>query len=527
MRKRWARRLLKILLAFAALLAVWLLFERVRGQISLARYKQKLIAQGEKLSPKDFVQSFSEADNGAPEAIALIESLKDGVLLPRSYPPAMKLVPSGRAVVGFRESEWVESGAYRNGEWVSGTVTNHWDELAADLKANEPTLAAIRAALEKPVLNNHVDLAQGMKLPLSHLVPPKQLTYWLGAGSRLALHEGKPREARDYLVTEIRLPRLLAEDRLAISELVRIAIAGIAKADTWEALQADGWSDDGLAALQAAWASQEFAGAMARALEGERVFIDISAQMVRRSNQDACDALFGLAGFPDLDDSEGLGKWAWERMTRNIPFGEAVANFLKKQVYCRVWRFAWSHQDQRRALAQLQDLITLMRDAARQPSYADALPKIEQFQEAIRNRNFYDRLRFPSAEQSLRVLAGVVKRAMRAETDRSLTLGAIALKRYELRHGQPPETLAALVPEFLPAVPVDYMDGKPLKYRRNANGGFVLYSVGENGKDDGGDTTLPPDKTHLRNVWFRQDVVWPAPALPEEVAAWRKEAAKD
>ena len=116
---------------------------------------------------------------------------------------------------------------------------------------------------------------------------------------------------------------------------------------------------------------------------------------------------------------------------------------------------------------------------------------------------------------------------MRAETERSLAICAVALKRYSLRHGAPPESLDSLVPEFVSSVPVDYMDGKPLRYRLNADKTFMLYSVGEDGKDDGGDTALMPDKTSLRDLWDRKDFVWPAPAAPEEVEAYRKEAAKN
>ena len=39
------------------------------------------------------------------------------------------------------------------------------------------------------------------------------------------------------------MPRFLAEDHLAISELVRFVIAAISRTDSWEALQADEWSD--------------------------------------------------------------------------------------------------------------------------------------------------------------------------------------------------------------------------------------------------------------------------------------------
>jgi hypothetical protein len=48
-----------------------------------------------------------------------------------------------------------------------------------------------------------------------------------------------------------------------------------------------------------------------------------------------------------------------------------------------------------------------------------------------------------------------------------------------------------------------------------------VYSIGENGKDDGGDTELAPGKTNLRNIWERKDAVWPAPASEDEVKDYR------
>jgi len=66
-----------------------------------------------------------------------------------------------------------------------------------------------------------------------------------------------------------------------------------------------------------------------------------------------------------------------------------------------------------------------------------------------------------------------------------LILAEAALRRYVLQHGSPPKSLAALVPGYLSAVPQDpYGDG-PLVYR-TTNDGYLLYSVGSNGTDDGG-----------------------------------------
>jgi hypothetical protein len=77
---------------------------------------------------------------------------------------------------------------------------------------------------------------------------------------------------------------------------------------------------------------------------------------------------------------------------------------------------------------------------------------------------------------------------------------ACGLERCRLARGQYPETLDALVPQFAEKVPHDVIGGQPLKYHRTADGQFVLYSIGWNGKDDGG----VPGKTMAEGDW-----VWP------------------
>jgi len=63
---------------------------------------------------------------------------------------------------------------------------------------------------------------------------------------------------------------------------------------------------------------------------------------------------------------------------------------------------------------------------------------------------------------------------------------AIACELYRREHGKLPESLAELVPDYLPQIPADPFDGQPMRYRRDA-GTVLLYSVGENGADDWGD----------------------------------------
>jgi hypothetical protein len=78
---------------------------------------------------------------------------------------------------------------------------------------------------------------------------------------------------------------------------------------------------------------------------------------------------------------------------------------------------------------------------------------------------------------------------------------AVALRLYRHEHGRYPETLEELVPKYLPSLPVDPFDGKPLRYKRLAKG-FKVWSVGWDMKDDGGVWGTPKHE--------KGDIVWEA-----------------
>ncbi|MEI8196544.1 MAG: hypothetical protein WCI73_11595 [Phycisphaerae bacterium] len=61
----------------------------------------------------------------------------------------------------------------------------------------------------------------------------------------------------------------------------------------------------------------------------------------------------------------------------------------------------------------------------------------------------------------------------------------LALRAYHEVKGIYPTQLSELAPTFLARIPVDPFSNLPMIYRREGNG-FILYSVGFNGKDDGG-----------------------------------------
>ncbi len=84
---------------------------------------------------------------------------------------------------------------------------------------------------------------------------------------------------------------------------------------------------------------------------------------------------------------------------------------------------------------------------------------------------------------------------------------ALAIRLYEIDHGHRPVELAELVPDYLDEVPADPMapDGATFRYLPEAEIP-VLYSIGENGVDDGGLVWDENRKEYVR--YDRRDLVF-------------------
>jgi len=92
----------------------------------------------------------------------------------------------------------------------------------------------------------------------------------------------------------------------------------------------------------------------------------------------------------------------------------------------------------------------------------------------------------------------------------ALARTATALERYRLVKGDYPEELATLVPGYLSAVPLDPVDGSPLRYVLQP-GGYRLYSICLDGQDDGG--KLPSEQPTRGPVPASFDWVWALPSV--------------
>jgi hypothetical protein len=117
----------------------------------------------------------------------------------------------------------------------------------------------------------------------------------------------------------------------------------------------------------------------------------------------------------------------------------------------------------------------------------------------------------------------VVESHFRGLLERRVAALRLAIRLYQIDHeGHYPERLNELVPNYISSLPADPFrgDGSPLGYVRSPTTAPLLYSVGLDGKDSGGDPSLPPSRRSRAPVsgagnpddryrWERADWIFP------------------
>jgi hypothetical protein len=178
---------------------------------------------------------------------------------------------------------------------------------------------------------------------------------------------------------------------------------------------------------------------------------------------------------------------------------ETIANF---QRLLRNARSSWHEQEpepknteEKRIRAFLADARPVLRLVAK-----ESLPLSKAAAE--RAKRAYNRFKNPvgrllaTQPDSIRPFGN---RPFRARTHREATRAILALQIFRRRHGVLPGRLAELVEDkLLDRLPLDAFNDEPLHYDRDR---ALLWSVGENGIDDGGKD--PPGK-----IWSGKDAVW-------------------
>lgn len=162
----------------------------------------------------------------------------------------------------------------------------------------------------------------------------------------------------------------------------------------------------------------------------------------------------------------------------------------------------WSNA--RYSLSYMNAIIATL-DAGDWPSADARLSPLQREMEAQTSS-----VRYVFARMLLPALSRAVLSHYRGIGDRRLAGTALAVRHYQVDHaGQFPAKLADLVPAYLSSVPMDPLaQGKPLNYRADGEEP-AIWSVGEDGRDDGG-STAPADDAAKRppgNRWQRKDAV--------------------
>ena len=380
-----------------------------------------------------------------------------------------------------------------------------WADLEEQAAKASNTLEAVKMALAQPTLNVEIDYARSYTIGLRHLQATRDATSWLALTALNDIHRRNFAAATKNILTIAALMRFQPDERFVDSQFTLWQTGLVGLDLTWEALQAPGCTNEPLAALQQTWQKDGVIQNTGFALEMERLFLRKQFEQV--------------VHFPQ-----------WKELRRYLVIfaqtGDSHYSLrdrfsgVRAGIHVIAWKIAWADQDELRALQRYQLLLDRTRSAIARHDWS-AYGLLEK--DFPPTHNYYDRCRFllsdpftPDVERGNGSL-----RAFEFETQREMTVAAIAIKRYQLRTGKLPSDLAELLPEYLQQIPHDWMNGKPLRYHSNLDGTFTLYSVGLDGHDDGGDPT-PIRGTRAYSIWEERDAVWPTPASSAEIdAAWR------
>ena len=500
--KRWFIRLGCCLAGLLFLIAVYAIIERLRGRSALNKFLKVLSSKGERLAVADYEPADPPSgQNAFDDILALTNQLRAVVKSLDAVVPSLPFTAPGRAIAVSQLDRWSND----------GKTTNTWDDLNAELEKGQDMLSALHAAILKPGYKSKIDYHKGfVDMKIDGIGELKSGCQLLNRACLSALRRRDLESAHRNLLAMIRLTAKQSPEPLAISQLVRMACATIAFNTTWQTLQIQGWNDTQLATLQSAWESCDFERDMTTAFEMERAMELEYFAMLKGSGPTLASVIRQLETANEVVETE---------------FHHTETHgFILHWFHCPFWRMAWADQDSLVCLLQWQQMIERAR-IANASAWSALLKPIDTpsarhaWMPLIANKeswNKYNRLRFLISGGPFGIGDRIIFRALSSQTQQQMAIAAIAIQRYRLKTGEFPPALDALIPAYLPQLPQDRMDGKTLRYRRKTEGGFLLYSAGEDGKDDGGNPGLPTDKKEYRKIWDGMDAVWPMAATREE-----------
>jgi hypothetical protein len=281
----------------------------------------------------------------------------------------------------------------------------------------------------------------------------------------LDIQERRLDEACQKAIVILAVGRSLGDEPFAISQLVRMALRGLAAATLERCLAQGQISETVLADAQKQFADEAAKPLLNQMVRGERatlsqLFTNLDSGAVAGSQ------LIALAG-PN---------------TAKEPFAATV-----------FWFDAHTYKAQH---AWFLQYMNQCQEAIRLPP-ADRIREFKRLQSEIKNApgNML-RLIIPA-------LASIAESDVRSTLNLELVVTGIGVERYRVKFGRWPETLDEVAKaKLLSKVPLDPYDGKPLRFRKTGDG-VVLYSVGPDGKGTGNSLDGPNSTSDSRRYEFR------------------------
>ena len=452
---RTMRRGLIGLAMLATLIAIFYTEENWRGKHAWENCKRELEAKGAVLDWNKLIPSPVPDDQNIFKAPKMTEwFVKSGGLL-TSAKPSEEPNPTGL------------DGLSTNTLTVS-VITN--ETVAADyLKWSDrfqPSFDLIREALKRPYAWMDGDYSQPYQIPVPKFVQARALAQVLAQRAKCCLLLGQPEQALRELTLLNDSRKLLegaptGKPMTLVASMINVAITGL-YVDTFAyGLQSHAWREPQLIALQEQLKAINLPPFLVESFREEPVY---SARCLETTTPAAFAEL--VYGHPP--------KNLWQKLTDP---NYRLMKFLPR---------GWVYQNMKFAVSAGQkwnvgfDLT----------NYLIMPGKVEQGMREVTAAAAYWspwRIRLENAVPNF---TKAILRTARNQTLVNQGQIGCALERYRLARGQYPETLEALVPQFAEKLPHDLIGGQPLHYRRMADGKFLLYSIGWNEKDDGGQVAL-------------------------------------
>jgi hypothetical protein len=321
-----------------------------------------------------------------------------------------------------------------------------------------------------PIVYDHQPSYQ---ILLPHLAHLKRIVILLHVHSVAALEAGRPNDAAKDVELGLRLASAPDDEPFLISQLVVIASLQINLQAIQEGLVRHAWTTDQLMAFETTLASIDFLARHQFAMRAERACWVSLIDFLRKKGPFARRKyLLGDQGTSALEAYNFMpGGWFYQNMR---VFSDNIQEFCLPAV------------DERQHLVVLPRYLSGYRMTTNPP---------------VGPVSLFSRLLFEAENESL-------FRFATAQTCVDQASLACALERYRLAKGSFPQQVDDLVPGFIAEIPRDVMDGKPLRYRRTKDGKPILYSIGWNGRDDGGEIATRQEFNMPRLDTRQGDWVW-------------------